>query len=261
MKQINFELLRYDLEQSDIVQLVLQCQNLNDSIVVYHDILSKILEKHAPLVQKYIKTSKTPWWNSECQNARRSRRVFERAFRKNKSLENKSKFYAACKQANKIYCIERKKYFKEKLANCKGNARATYNVVNQLLDKFLGNHLPITSTAQACQFADYFNAKIEQIYSNMSYHNCNTLDVDINVVKSSCAYKFRKFEPLSLAGLKAIIESMPSKTCDLDPLPTNILKKCIDLLLPAYHHIANLSLSQGYFPNVLKKACVTYSFD
>ena len=26
-----------------------------NSIVVYHDILSKIIEKHAPLVQKYIK--------------------------------------------------------------------------------------------------------------------------------------------------------------------------------------------------------------
>ena len=113
LKQINIELLRYDLEQSDIVQLVLQCQNLNDSIVVYNDILSKIIEKHAPLVQKYIKTSKTPWWNLECQNARRRRRVFERPFWKNKSLENKSKFYAACKQANKIYCIEREKYFKE----------------------------------------------------------------------------------------------------------------------------------------------------
>ena len=91
----------------------------------------------------------------------------------------------------------------------------------------------------------------------MSCHNCNTLDVDINVVKSSCASKFRKFEPLSLAGLKAIIESMPSKTCDLDPLPTSIFKKCIDLLLLAIHHIVNLSLSQAYFPDVLKKACVT----
>ena len=50
---------------------------------------------------------------------------------------------------------------------------------------------------------------------------------------------------------------MPSKTCDLDPLQTSILKKCIDLLLPAIHHIVNLSLSQGYFPDVLKKACVT----
>ena len=129
--------------------------------------------------------------------------------------------------------------------------------MNQLLDKFLGNHLPITSTAQACQFANYFNAKIEQIYSDMFHHNCNTLDVEINVAKSSCASKFKKFESLSLAGLKAIIESKTSKTCDLDPLTSSIFKKCIDLLLPAIHHIVNLSLSLGYFPDVLKKACVT----
>ena len=58
-----------------------------------------------------------------------------------------------------------------------------------------------------------------------------------------------------MAGLKVIFESMPSKTCDLDLLPTSILKKCIDLLLPAIHHIVNLSLSLGYFPGVLKKAC------
>ena len=42
------------MEQSVIIQLVLQCQNLNDSIVVYNDILSKIFEKHAPLIEKKI---------------------------------------------------------------------------------------------------------------------------------------------------------------------------------------------------------------
>ena len=61
LKQIIFELLRHDLEQSDLIQLVLQCQNLNYSIVVYNDILGAILEKHASLVEKYFKTSKTPW--------------------------------------------------------------------------------------------------------------------------------------------------------------------------------------------------------
>ena len=76
LKQINLKLLRYDLEQSDIVQSVLQSKNLNDSIVVYNDMLSKILEKHAPLVEKYIKTSKTPWWNSKCQNAKKTQKSF-----------------------------------------------------------------------------------------------------------------------------------------------------------------------------------------
>ena len=126
------------------------------------------------------------------------------------------------------------------------------------------NFWEIIRLSQACQFADCFNAKIEQIYKDMSLssHNCNTLDDDINVVKASCASKFRKFEPLSLAGSKAIIEFMPSKSCDLDPLPTSILKKCIDLLplLPAIHHIVNLSLSLGYFTDVHQKG-MRYSFD
>ena len=77
----------------------------------------------------------------ECQNAKRQRRVFERAFRKNKSLENKSKYYAACKHANEVYVIEREKYFKEKLANHKSNARAMLIVVNQLLDKVSGKKI------------------------------------------------------------------------------------------------------------------------
>ena len=80
LKLINFELLRYDLEQSDLIQLVLQCLYLNDSIVVCNNIFDTILEKNAPLVEKYIKTSKTPRWNLECQNARRQRRPFERTF-------------------------------------------------------------------------------------------------------------------------------------------------------------------------------------
>ena len=54
--------------------------------------------------------------------------------------------------------------------------------MNQLLDKFSGNLPPITSTAQAWQVTDYFNAEIEQIYSDMSYQNCNTLDVDVKVL-------------------------------------------------------------------------------
>ena len=71
--------------------------------LLQYDILNTILQQLAPPVEKYyIKTSKTPWWNLKYQNARRQRRFFEKVFRKNKSLENKSKYYAACKHANEV---------------------------------------------------------------------------------------------------------------------------------------------------------------
>ena len=39
------------------------------------------------------------------------------------------------------------------------------------------NHPPITSNAQACQFADYLSAKIKQIISDIFYQNCNSCDI------------------------------------------------------------------------------------
>ena len=65
LKQINFELLRYDLEQSDKIQLVLQCQNLNDSIVVYNVYLVKSLQSMQLLwlknISKHLKCHGGTW--------------------------------------------------------------------------------------------------------------------------------------------------------------------------------------------------------
>ena len=72
----------------------------------------------------------------------------------------------------------------------------------------------------------------------------------------SCITTFRNFQPLTLSGMKAIINSMPSKTCELDPFPTSLMKQCSDVLIPAILHIINLFLINGIFPEVFKQACV-----
>lgn len=50
--------------------------------------------------------------------------------------------------------------------------------------------------------------------------------------------------------------SSPSTSCPLDPLPTWLLKKCVDILLPIITKIVNLSMATGSFPAQLKKALV-----
>ena len=126
--------------------------------------LTEIIDKHALLSEKNFRVSRTPWWNSECQNARRKRRAAERAFRKIKSSQNKLKYYEACSLAQKIYLTQREQYYKGKLIDHKGDARATYNVVNQLWVKCtekcnmsLYNHIHINN------FAHFFDYKIKQI--------------------------------------------------------------------------------------------------
>jgi len=42
----------------------------------------------------------------------------------------------------------------------------------------------------------------------------------------------------------------------LDPMPTWLLKDCIDVLLPILTDIMNASLEQGIFPSLFKKSLV-----
>ena len=51
--------------------------------------------------------------------------------------------------------------------------------------------------------------------------------------------------------------SPPTKVCLLDPIPTFLLKDCLDILLPFITKLVNYSLIQGSFPNAFKKAVVT----
>ena len=50
--------------------------------------------------------------------------------------------------------------------------------------------------------------------------------------------------------------SSPSKSCDLDPLPTILLKACLDVLLKPITDVINASLCSGLFPEDLKCAHV-----
>ena len=54
-----------------------------------------------------------------------------------------------------------------------------------------------------------------------------------------------------------LIESSPTKSCSLDPLPTQLLKKCLVVLLRPITNIINLSLSTGAFPSSLEHGTIT----
>ena len=50
--------------------------------------------------------------------------------------------------------------------------------------------------------------------------------------------------------------SSPNKSCELDPLPTTLLKVCLDTLLSPITNIVNASLYSGLFPDGFKQAQV-----
>jgi len=65
------------------------------------------------------------------------------------------------------------------------------------------------------------------------------------------------FRPTSEVEVKQKIIKSPNKSCDLDPLPTWILKKCVDQLLPLITAIVNRSMDESVMSLCLKRVAIT----
>ena len=68
---------------------------------------------------------------------------------------------------------------------------------------------------------------------------------------------FSNFELLSKDSVKKLVLGVPMKSCSLDPVPTKVVKECLDELVPLLTVIINQSLQSGVFPDVWKEALVT----
>ena len=73
--------------------------------------------------------------------------------------------------------------------------------------------------------------------------------VDVHVV-------LEEFSNVSEDYIRKTIMTMPTKSCELDMLPTNILKSVLDKYIPLITKIINVSLSKGIFVSTWKTAIV-----
>ena len=79
---------------------------------------------------------------------------------------------------------------------------------------------------------------------------------DHNETTSPPTASFNLFEPATEAEITTLIQASQNKQCDLDPIPTSLLKDCAALLVPTITKIINLSLSTGTFPMLFKNSVV-----
>ena len=62
--------------------------------------------------------------------------------------------------------------------------------------------------------------------------------------------------PATQDEIRDVIKKSPSKSCELDPLPTYLLKLCLDQLLPLITTIINRSLVESKVSQCFKRALV-----
>ena len=102
-------------------------------------------------------------------------------------------------------------------------------------------------------FSDYFVSKIVKIRTHIDNLNCNSISSNSPVFNSE---KLLDFTPTTEEEISKTICAAKNSSCHLDPIPTNLLKECVDSLLPVICQLINLSLTSGIVPSCLKHAVV-----
>jgi len=64
------------------------------------------------------------------------------------------------------------------------------------------------------------------------------------------------FKPATVDEIITLLKHTPQKSCELDPVPTWLLKQLAVHIAPTICHLCNLSMGSGIFPTQLKQARV-----
>ena len=81
-------------------------------------------------------------------------------------------------------------------------------------------------------------------------------DIDPHYIETGYLtnYRFHEFEIIDENTVLKLIKKSTTKSCELDLVPTNVLKQYVEVLVPSVHCIITTSLSHRCFADNLKEA-------
>ena len=103
-------------------------------------------------------------------------------------------------------------------------------------------------------FFPFFHDKIDNVRTGL----CAMVDEPLVEIpyQSFNGVPFNYFFSVTLQEIRHIILKAPSKSCELDPQPSWLLKECVDELSPIVTSIVNASLNHAIVPLSLKTALI-----
>ena len=131
-----------------------------------------------------------------------------------------------------------------------------FNIIDSLLHRKAETQLPPGTISDIVKsFQKYFVSKIVTIRTKItqSLSSCNTPE---NLVQRAQPERLNNFKMVSEDDVTTIIRGTKNATCELDPMPTSLLKKILPSVIHSITNLINASLSSGTVPASFKHALV-----
>src|SRR6218665_3544777 len=220
------------------------------------------------LITKQSSHANNPWFTSYIQAFKSFRRHLEHVYKRTIDPASRAEALTNLKSAthryHKLVIAAKQKYYSYLIHSSSSNPRHLWRAVNSLLHRKSPSPLPtsIPSPSIADTFCSFFSDKISSLRVTLQSFlasQSSTADPPPTPIRPPppSQSSLQILHPASETEVLLLLNSLPNKQCELDPIPTSLLKDCASVLLPVITKIINLSLSTGNFPLAFKHSLVT----
>ena len=244
---------------------ILNCsRDINSAVENWSNVLSMIIEKHAPMRHRRVSEKYCPWITTQLKASARARDRLRKSAVKAGSEILMTAYRHVRNFVNKRNKTLKRQYFSEKIRSSEGDMKETWMTINQLVNKrskttnvssLQQDNKIITSSDEIAESMNQYFYSIGQDLSKKIPHAENPLlRGDYSLNKNATRFQFRVITLADL--LKAMQKFKVSKSFGVDGISSYFLKMGMPVLTPVLSNIFNRSISEGVFPNNWKVARV-----
>lgn len=238
--------------------------DVNDMLTSLYGAVQGVLNQHCPETTRRRKQRPcAPWYDDSVMASRQLKRALESKWRKSKLVSDRQNYINQKNKLNVIIRKAKRNYYTNVILE--SNCRNMFSTVSSLLGR--SKHvLPVSDEPlRLCNdFANFFEGKVRSIRRLLDAHPPNqqtvwTVPDPDNVPPLGPVADddlLLALTPVSDEDVKRVIKKSANKSCDLDVMPTWLLKANSEVMVPVITSIINCSLVNGVFPDKLKYAIV-----
>ena len=196
-----------------------------------------------------------PWYTSALRQEKRVRRRGERVAARTMLEVDRQIVQDMYKRRNEQLVEAKTSYFTKKVEESKDNPKALFRLTRNMMGNSGETILPLHTCKRnmANDFSAFFYNKILNIRSELGLpglYKCGSMTTSFS------GTPLTTFMDATEVEIRNIIKLSPAKSCELDPLPTWLLKECIAELVPTITDIVNIKSELDYYlRNIVDLPC------
>ena len=236
--------------------------SVTELVLHYNSDLRSIVDHHAPL-QKSTVTLRpnSPWFTDTLRQEKRNRRQLERTWLRTRLEVHRQAYRTKCVAFNRLLLTTKSEYYSEKIATCGRDQKQLFHITKNIMGDTGTTIMQsfVSPGALAQRFSDHLTDKVRHIRQGMCDRDDNHSSVTRAALSDDVCFDdvpLINFMPITESDVERLVAVAPSKTCELDPIPTWLLKQCSSELVPLITTIINASLTKSVVPPDFKRAVI-----